>query len=109
MVSISQGQMKSYSYGGVAYRRVGNTNLTMSRDEYNQMLFERMHSEQRWKNQPATGWPVDDRDIAEIHRTVDEAIRRARYVRHWRMHYVIGITQSAMAQWPWRYTTTVLR
>ena len=24
------------------------------------MLFERMHSEQRWENQPAAGWSVDD-------------------------------------------------
>ena len=78
VVSVSQGQKKPYSYGGVAYRRVGNTNLSMSRDEYNQMLFERMHSEQRWENQPATDWSVDDLDIAEIHRTVDEAIRRGR-------------------------------
>ena len=78
VVSVSQGQIKPYSYGGVAYRRVGNTNLAMSRDEYNQMLFERMHSEQRWENQPATDWSVDDLDIAEIHRTVDEAIRRGR-------------------------------
>ena len=78
MVSVNQGQMKPYSYRGTAYRRVGNTNLSMSRDEYNQMLFERMHSEQRWENQPATDWSVNDLDIAEIHRTVDEAIRRGR-------------------------------
>ena len=78
VVSVNQGQMKPYSYRGTAYHRVGNTNLTMSRDEYNQMLFERMHSEQRWENQPATGWSVNDLDIAEIHRTVDEAIRRGR-------------------------------
>ena len=78
VVSVSQGQMKPYSYGGVAYRRVGNTNLSMSRDEYNQILFERMHSEQRWENQPAADWSVNDLDIAEIHRTVDEAIRRGR-------------------------------
>ncbi len=38
VVSVSQSQMKPYSYRGVAYRRVGNTNLTMSRDEYNQRI-----------------------------------------------------------------------
>ena len=42
------------------------------------MLFERMHSEQRWENQPAAGWAVDDLDAAEIRRTVAEAVRRGR-------------------------------
>ena len=47
---------------GTAYREVGNTTLAMSVDEYNPVLFERVHSEQRWENQSATGrsikWPV---------------------------------------------------
>ena len=42
------------------------------------MLFERMHSEQRWENQPAAGWSVFDLDLAEIRRTVEEAVRRGR-------------------------------
>ena len=50
----------------------------MSADEYNRMLFERMHSEQRWENQPAIGWSVADLDVGEIRRTVAEAIRRGR-------------------------------
>ena len=50
----------------------------MSADEYNRMLFERMHSEQRWENQPAAGWSVADLDAAEIRRTVAEAVRRGR-------------------------------
>ena len=42
------------------------------------MLFERMHSEQRWENQPAIGWSVEDLDIGEIRRTATEAVRRGR-------------------------------
>ena len=78
VVSTGQGASRPYSYRGSAYRRVGNTTLTMSADEYNRMLFERMHSEQRWENQPAVGWSVDDLDVAEIRRTVSEAVRRGR-------------------------------
>ena len=77
-VSTGQGASRPYSYRGTAYRRVGNTTLAMSAGEYNRMLFERMHSEQRWENQPATGWSVDDLDVAEIRRTVAEAVRRGR-------------------------------
>ena len=78
VVSTGQGASRPYSYRGSGYRRVGNTTLAMSADEYNRMLFERMHSEQRWENQPATGWSVDYLDVAEIRRTVSEAVRRGR-------------------------------
>ena len=50
----------------------------MSADEYNRMLFERMHGEQRWENQLATGWSIKDLDVAEIRRTVTEAVQRGR-------------------------------
>ena len=78
VVSTARGASRPYSYRGSAYRRVGNTTLAMSADEYNRMLFERMHSEQRWENQPAAGWSVNDLDVAEIRRTVAEAVRRGR-------------------------------
>ncbi|MYB57663.1 MAG: AAA family ATPase [Gemmatimonadetes bacterium] len=78
VVRVSQGTARPYAYRGTTYRRVGNTTVAMSADEYNQMLFERMHSEHRWENQPATGWTVDDLDVGEIRRTVAEAVQRGR-------------------------------
>ena len=78
VVSTGQGASRPYTYRGSAYRRVGNTTLAMSADEYNRMLFERMHSKQRWENQPAAGWSVDDLDVVEIRRTASEAVRRGR-------------------------------
>ena len=77
-VRVSQGSARPYQYRGTAYRRVGNTTLAMSADEYNRMLFERMHSEQRWENQPLTGWSVEDLDVAEVRNTVAEAVRIGR-------------------------------
>ena len=78
VVSTGQGASRPYTYRGSGYRRVGNTTLAMSAQEYNRMLFERMHSEQRWENQPASSWSVNDLDVAEIRRTVAEAVRRGR-------------------------------
>lgn len=78
VVSVALGQVRPYSYKGIAYRRVGNTSPAMSRDEYNRMLLERLHGEHRWENEPATGWTVADLDTAEIVRTLEEAIRRGR-------------------------------
>jgi ATP-dependent DNA helicase RecG len=77
-VSVSTGQNRPYSYRGQAYRRIGNTSQQLSRDEYNRMLFERVHGEQRWENEPAVGWSMADLDAAEINRTIEEAIRRGR-------------------------------
>lgn len=78
VVSVDQGYMKPYVYRKTAYRRVGNTTLKMPRDAQDRMLIERVHSEQRWENQPATGWSIDDLDLSEILFTVDESIRRGR-------------------------------
>lgn len=78
LIRVRSGTAKPYTYKGDAYRRVGNTSLRMSPDEYNRMLFERMHSEQRWENQPAHHWSVDDLDEEEIVVTVEEAIRQGR-------------------------------
>ena len=77
-VSVPQGQSRPYSHRGVAYKRVGNVNARLSRDEYNRMLLESLHAERRWENEPAEGWAVADLDGAEIARTIDEAVRRGR-------------------------------
>ena len=77
-VTVSRGQARPYMYRGSPYRRMGNATVEMSTDEYRQMLFERMHSERRWENQPADGWSIDDLDANEIRTTVEEAVRRGR-------------------------------
>ncbi len=78
-VRVGPGSSPPYQYRGISYRRVGNATRSMSADEYNRMLFERMHTERRRQNQPATGWTVDDLDIAEISNTIAEAVRIGRF------------------------------
>ena len=77
-VTVGRGQAGPYMYRGTAYRRVGNTTVEMRADEYRRLLFERMHSERRWENQPAEGWSINDLDANEIRATVEEAVRRGR-------------------------------
>jgi ATP-dependent DNA helicase RecG len=57
---------------------VGNTSRQLSREEYNRILLERLHGDQRWENQPATGWSLADLDVTEITKTLEESIRRGR-------------------------------
>lgn len=78
VVRVNRGDMAPYRYRDDAYRRVGNTNQRMSRHDENRMFMERAHGDQRWENQLALGWSVNDLDIAEIQRTVIEAIRSGR-------------------------------
>ncbi|MCL4741558.1 MAG: putative DNA binding domain-containing protein [Phycisphaerales bacterium] len=78
VITVPQGATRPYVVRGTAYRRVGATTVTLSRDEYNAMLMERLHSERRWENETADGWATDDLDAAEITRTIEEAIRRGR-------------------------------
>ena len=78
VVTVSVGQQQPYSHRGQAWRRVGNTNRAMPRDEYHRVLLERLHGQFRWENQPVPDWTVDDLDRTEIVRTLEDAIRRGR-------------------------------
>lgn len=79
-VQVSTGPNRPYSYKGQAYKRVGNTSLKMSSEEYKRTLIERWHGERRWETEYAEGWTVEDLDDEEIKRTIDEAIQRGRMV-----------------------------
>ena len=78
VVTVSVGQQQPYSHRGQAWRRIGNTNRAMSRDEYHRVLLERLHGQFRWENEPVPNWTVDDLDRTEIVRTLDNAIRHGR-------------------------------
>ena len=78
VVSVERGASRPYTYRGSAYRRIGNTTLAMSADEYKQTLLERVHPVQRWENQPADGWSLEDLDTKEIRRTVRAAVELGR-------------------------------
>ena len=77
-VHVSSGASPPYQYRGTAHRRIGNTTQTMSAEEFNRMLFERMHNERRWENRAIDGWTVNDLDVPEIRTTVAEAVRVGR-------------------------------
>ena len=77
-VQTIAGRNPPYTYRNQAFKRVGNTTLKLNRDEYNRVLLESLHGESRWETQVAEGWQIQDLDDAEIHRTMEEAIRRGR-------------------------------
>ncbi len=76
VVRVNRGEMVPYRYQNLAFRRVGNTNRRLSRDDENLMFLERVHGEHRWENQPASDWSVEDLDADELQRTVNERYGR---------------------------------
>lgn len=78
VASVPSGHSKPYSHRGTPYHRVGNTTVRMAGEEYQRILLERLHSQTRWENQPATGWSFADLDHDHLAQTVDEAVRRGR-------------------------------
>lgn len=78
VVTVSKGNSPPYSYNGQAWRRVGNTSRSVSRDEYNKMVLQFMHATRRWENEPEPAWTVDDLDVDEIRRTTEKAVQLGR-------------------------------
>ncbi len=78
VAAVSRSHRRPHTYRGTAYRRVGNTTVSLSQEQYNQIVFEAYHATQRWENERAEGWDVEDLDYGEISRTLDEAVRRGR-------------------------------
>ncbi len=78
VISVATGTSRPYSVRGTAYKRVGNTTAEMSREEYNRLLVERLHGTQRWENEAADCWTVEDLHEPTLLRTVEESIRRGR-------------------------------
>lgn len=78
VIRVSRGAMRPYRYRNTAYLRVGNTNRRMTSAQIEQMFLERVHAQQRWENEPADGWKINDLDSEEILRTADVSIRQNR-------------------------------
>lgn len=81
VATVPTGTSPPYSYNGKAWRRVGNTNRSLSRDEYNKMVVQFVHATRRWENEPERGWTVADLDVDEIRKTVDVAVEIGRLTK----------------------------
>jgi ATP-dependent DNA helicase RecG len=78
VVSVPGRSGSAYTYDGRPYLRQGPTTIVMPQEEYGRRLIERAHPTHRWELQPAHGVALDDLDVEEIVRTVDESVRRLR-------------------------------
>lgn len=78
-VEVPKADQPPYTYRRIPYRRVDSTTSKMPEEEYQRLLFERMHREgMRWENQAADGWSLDELDADRIRRAVDLARQHQR-------------------------------
>ena len=62
------GQKIPFTYDGRPYQRVSSTTRRMPKDEFEDLVLERMHSRRRWENQPADEISFKDIDRDEVFR-----------------------------------------
>jgi ATP-dependent DNA helicase RecG len=59
-----------YVYCGRPYQRIESTVSQMTQHTYQKLLLERSHHNQRWENEIASDYTVNDLDVEEIWRTM---------------------------------------
>lgn len=82
-LSVDAGPMAPYIDNGRPFRRVASTTSLMPQAEYRRRLLQRDHARDRWENQPAVGYRVEDLDTKEIQQTVTESIAVGRLLGPW--------------------------
>jgi ATP-dependent DNA helicase RecG len=63
-----------FTYDGRPYQRIGPTTSRMPSSEHQHRLLERLHAHERWENQIAKTYTIDDLDLGEIERTHRQAV-----------------------------------
>ena len=77
-ITVSGGRGAPYTFQNRAYRRVGSTTEVLTQAAYDNLLLEKLHSEQRWENQPASAWTIADLDERDLRLTIADAISTGR-------------------------------
>ena len=83
ILTTGAGPMAPYLFNGRPFRRVASTTSVMPQAEYQRRLLQRDHSRDRWENQPAVGYRVEDLDANEIRQTVTESVAVGRLLGPW--------------------------
>jgi ATP-dependent DNA helicase RecG len=78
---VSAGLHIPYVYDGRPYQRIESITTLMSQHLYEQFLIKRGQLNHSWEAFPAKGVSVDDLDVEEIYRTVDDGIACGRLER----------------------------
>lgn len=78
VLSVPGERAGPFTYDGRPYVRQGPTTGRMDQELYRQRVLQRGDPGGRWESRPARDVTLDDLDLTEVTRTIEEAIRRGR-------------------------------
>jgi len=78
VVTVQPGRLRPYLYKGVAYRRVGATTTQMTAHDYQRMVLEQAHADDRWEIQPSP-LGLGQLHAKRIDDTIREGVRAGRF------------------------------
>lgn len=79
IIDVPTGSRKPYVIDGKVFVRAGETTRPAKADDVNQLIQQRIKSDENWERQPAVGMTTADLDAAEIERTIRQAVKAGRF------------------------------
>lgn len=75
LISVWEGAQKPYHFDGKIYKKVGEAYVIASNENLGEMLAERKKSEFNWERLPVLGAEIEDLDLDEVRKTMEEYAR----------------------------------
>ena len=79
LIDVPKGTRKPYVVDGKVFVRIGESNRPAVADDINQLIQERIESDQLWERQPAIGVNSSDLDSMEIEKMIRQAVEAGRF------------------------------
>ena len=75
LISVWEGAQKPYLYEGVIYQKTGSEVSISKSDSVSRILEDRKESDFSWERMPVLSADIDDLDMAEVRKTMEECNR----------------------------------
>lgn len=75
LISVWEGAQKPYLYEGTIFQKVGTEGSVASAESISNMLKDRKASDYNWERMPVLSAEIEDLDMAEVRKTIDEYSR----------------------------------
>lgn len=75
LISVWEGAQKPYLYDGAIYQKMGTEGRIATPESVSKMLADRKESDYNWERMPVLSAEIEDLDMAEVRKTMDECNR----------------------------------
>ena len=75
LINVWEGAQKPYLYEGSIYQKIGSVGIVATPESVGKMLADRKKSDHNWERMPVLSAEMEDLDMAEVRKTMDECNR----------------------------------